>query len=90
MTKVRIALATALMLSVFVPVSAAQAGDYKCTHTLAQYNEAVVALEALAAKARAQAEQNPLYESDVGYYASALRDATQCVRTLTPVVAASR
>jgi hypothetical protein len=47
-------------------------------------------LEAEAAKARALADQNPLYESDVGYYASALRDARTCVKMLAPVVSASR
>jgi hypothetical protein len=89
MAKLRIAIAAALVLFAFVPVSAA-ARDTTCTHTLAQYTEALRMLEAEAAKAQALAEQNPLYESDVAYYESVLKDARACVRTLKPLVAASR
>ena len=90
MAKFRIAIAAVLMLCVFVPVSA-QARDLTCKqHTLAQYTEALRLLEAQAAQARAQAEQNPLYEADVGYYGSVLRDARACVKMLSPVVSASR
>ena len=90
MAKLRIAIATALVLCAFIPVTAAQGRDLQCNHTLAQYTEALRMLETEAAKAQALAEQNPLYESDVDYYASVLRDARQCVRTLTPLVSASR
>jgi hypothetical protein len=91
MAKLRIAIAAALMLCTFIPVSAAAQGrEVACTHTLAQTTEALRTLEAEAAKARVLAEQNPLYESDVAYYGSVLRDARHCVKMLTPVVSASR
>ena len=89
MAKLRIAIAAALVLFAFVPVSAA-ARDTTCTHTLAQYTEALRMLEAEAAKARGLADRNPLYESDVAYYDSVLRDARACVKMLGPVVSASR
>lgn len=88
MAKLRIAIAATLMLCAFIPVSAAQAGE--CKHTLAQYTEALRILESEAARARVLADRNPLYESDVAYYASVLRDARQCVKTLAPMVSASR
>ena len=47
-------------------------------------------LEILAADARIQAARNPLYESDVAYYASVLADARQCVKNLSPVTTAAR
>ena len=90
MAKLRIAIAAVLMLCVFVPVSAAQARDLTCNHTLTQYTEALRILEIEAAQARLKAEQNPLYESDVAYYGSVLRDARACVKMLSPVVSASR
>jgi hypothetical protein len=90
MAKLRIAIAAAVMFCVFIPVSAAQARDLECKHALAQYSEVLRVLEAQAAQARILADQNPLYESDVGYYASVLRDARQCVKMLSPVVAAAR
>lgn len=89
MANIRIAIAAVLMLCVFVPVSA-QARDLECKHTLAQYTEALRILQTEAAQARAQADQNPLYEADVAYYGSVLRDARACVKTLSPVVSASR
>ena len=82
----RIVIAAILMLGASFPALAAQA----CKHTLAQHTEAVRILEAEAARARVLADQNPLYESDVAYYASVLRDARQCVKTPAPLVSASR
>lgn len=91
MAKLRIALAAALVLCAFIPVSAvAQGREVVCKHTLAQTTEALRMLEAEAAKARILAEQNPLYESDVAYYGSVLQDARTCVKMLAPVVSASR
>jgi len=87
MAKLRIAIAAAVMLGALVPVSAAA---LECKHTLAQHSEALRMLEAEAAKARGLADRNPLYESDVAYYDSVLRDARACVRMLGPVVSASR
>ena len=88
MAKLRIAIAAALMLCVFIPVSAAQARE--CIHTLAQHTEALRTLETHAAQARILADKNPLYESDVAYYDSVLRDARHCVKMLSPVVSAAR
>jgi hypothetical protein len=44
----------------------------------------------LAEQARVMAEQNPLYESDVKYYASVLIDAYECAKTAAPVTTALR
>ena len=82
-------IAAVLVLCAFIPVSA-EARDLQCNQSLARSMEALRILEDKAAKAEALAQQNPLYEADVGYYTSVLRDARQCVRNLTPVVAASR
>jgi len=68
----------------------AQARDLQCNEPLARYTEVLRVLEAKATEAQIKARQNPLYEADVGYYASVLRDARQCVRNLSPIVAASR
>jgi len=88
MANIRIAIAAALMLCVFIPVSAAQAAE--CKHTLAQYSEALRVLAAEAAQARTLAERNPLYVADLSYYVSVLRDAQNCVKTLTPLTTAAR
>jgi len=87
MTKFRIVIAAAVMLGSLIPFPAAA---LECKNTLAQHTEALRILEAEAAKARILADRNPIYESDVGYYASVLRDARACVKILGPVVSASR
>ena len=87
MTKFRIVIAAAVMLGALIPFPAAA---LECKNTLAQHTEALRILEAEAAKARILADRNPIYESDVGYYASVLRDARACVKILGPVVSASR
>ena len=89
MANLRIAIA-ALVFSAAIPLSAAQAGEIKCSHTLAQYIEAISPLEAEAAKARAQADRNPLYISDVAYSEAVLADAKTCIRNLSPVATAAR
>jgi hypothetical protein len=87
MAKLGIAIATALTLCAVIPAPAAA---LECKYTPAQYAEALRHLEAAAAKARMLAEQNPLYESDVAYYGSVLRDTRACAKTVAPVVSASR
>jgi hypothetical protein len=87
MAKLGIAIATALTLCAIIPAPAAA---LECKQKPAEYAEALRHLEAAAAKARILAEQNPLYESDVAYYGSVLRDARACVKMLSPVVSASR
>jgi len=69
---------------------AANAKHLDCTATVAQYTETLKALEADAAKARALADRNPLYESDVAYYASVVADTQQCIRQLVPLTTAAR
>jgi hypothetical protein len=90
MTKLRTVLSAALIVWVLAPATTAQARDLQCNHTLAQYTEALAQLEQLAAEANAKADVNPLYISDVQYYASVLRDARQCVKSLSPVTTAAR
>jgi hypothetical protein len=90
MTKIRIALLAALSLCAFMSVSAAQARDLKCDNTLAQYTDALPQFEMLAAHANSRANDNPLYISDAEYYASVVRDARQCIQTLTPLTTAAR
>jgi hypothetical protein len=87
MAKLGIAIATALMLCA---LTSAPAAALECKHTAAEYAEALRHLEAAAAKARVLAEQNPLYESDLAYYGSVLRDTRACAKMLGPVVSASR
>jgi hypothetical protein len=79
----------ALVLCASAPVGA-QARDLKCDQSLSRYTEVLRVLEAKAAEAQTKAQLNPLYEADVGYYNSVLRDARQCVKNLSPMVAASR
>ena len=89
MANMRIAIAAALMLCAFIPVGA-EARDLSCNQSLARHVEALRILEDKAAKAEAMAQQNPLYEADVGYYTSVVQDARQCVKILSTVVSASR
>ena len=89
MADIRVAIAVALMLCAFLPVGA-EARDLVCDQSLARQVEALRLLEDKAAKAEAMAQQNPLYEADVGYYTSVLRDARACVKNLSTVVSASR
>jgi hypothetical protein len=91
MTILRI-LAAALALTIglaFVAGSAA-ASELQCRHSASEYAQAIRHSESEASKARALAAQNPLYESDVAYYASVLADARACQRNLGPVTTASR
>jgi hypothetical protein len=91
MTIIRI-IAAALALAVgmaFLPGAAAAAG-LQCRNTADQYAQAIRHFESEAARARALAAQNPLYESDVAYLNSVLADARACYRTLSPVTTASR
>ena len=94
MTKYRISFIAALTLvigGIHSPAAAQGAGTApQCTQTLAQYGSAVEQLEAMAAKAQALAQQNPLYESDVQYYAAVLADAQRCVKALGPITTAAR
>jgi hypothetical protein len=92
---IRISIAAVLALgvaAVSMPTASAQTSIRKidCPATLAQYNEAIRQFQALADQARVMVEQNPLYESDVKYYASVLIDAYECAKTAAPVTTASR
>jgi hypothetical protein len=58
----------------------------QCNSTLAHYAEYAKWLQPLADRARERADENPIYESDVQYYAAELGDAQQCIRNLTPVL----
>jgi hypothetical protein len=73
---------------VFVAGSAA--ASQQCRHSAAEYAQVIRHFESEAAKARALADRNPLHESDVGYYTSALASARSCFRNLAPVTTASR
>jgi hypothetical protein len=70
--------------------SPAQAAATPCTGTLAQYGATIKQLETFSAKAAALADQNPLYISDVEYYASALAQAQRCAKDLSTVATVSR
>jgi hypothetical protein len=69
--------------------SPAQAAE-TCTGTLAQYGATIKQLETFSAKAQALADQNPIYISDVEYYASALAQAQRCAKNLGNVATVSR
>jgi hypothetical protein len=92
-TRINLAAAFALgMAGLSMPAAAAETGVRKldCPHTLAQYNEALMRLHTLADQARAKADQDPIYESDVKYYASVLIDAYECAKMTAPVATALR
>ena len=91
MTNIRASIFAGLTLVVcgFAFASPALAAD-TCTGTLAQYTASISQLQVFAAKADAMADQNPLYISDVEYYASALAQAQRCAKQLGPVATVSR
>jgi hypothetical protein len=70
--------------------SGAAAASLQCKHSASEYAQVIRLFESESAKARVLADRNPLYESDVAYYASALADARACHRTVGPVATASR
>jgi hypothetical protein len=85
-----VAVAFALMTGVALVSTSASAASLQCKHSAAEYAKVIRHFESEAAKARALADRNPLYESDVAYYASALADARTCYRNLGPIATASR
>lgn len=70
--------------------SGAAAAQLQCKHSASEYAQVIRHFESEAARARSLADRNPLYESDVAYYASVLADARACYRSLGPVATASR
>jgi hypothetical protein len=90
MTTIRIAAAVIALALGLVIVPGHAAAQSQCKHTAAQYAQAIRHFEAEAAKARVLAVGNPLYESDLAYYASVLADAKACIRMIGPVATASR
>jgi hypothetical protein len=62
----------------------------QCTGTLAQYGATIKQLETFSAKAQALADQNPIYISDVEYYASVLAEAQRCAKNLSTMATVSR
>lgn len=91
MTILRIlAAAFALTIGLAFVAGSAAASQLQCRHSAAEYAQAIRHFESEATKARVLAAQNPLYESDVAYYASVLADARACERNLTPVTTAAR
>ena len=63
----------------------AAAESLRCTHTLGQYTDYAKQLGPFADRARRQADDNPLYESDAAYYQAELTDTQQCIRNLAPI-----
>jgi len=84
------AAAFALSMGMAFASGAAAAAPLQCKHSASEYLQVIKLFEGEAAKARALADRNPLYESDVAYYASVLADARTCHRTVGPVATASR
>jgi hypothetical protein len=84
--------ALTFVICAVIASSPAQAGgtDTQCTGSAAQYDAAIKQIESASAKAEAMADQNPIYISDVQYYASALAGAQRCFKSLTPVATVSR
>jgi hypothetical protein len=70
--------------------SGAAAAPLQCKDSASEYAQVIKLFESEASRARVLADRNPLYESDVAYYASALADARICHRTVGPVATASR
>lgn len=63
----------------------AAASPAQCKHSASEYAQVIRHFESEAARARAAAERNPLHESDVAYFASALAAARACNRSIGPV-----
>jgi hypothetical protein len=82
--------ALAFAICAFSLSSPAQAAQAQCAGTAAQYDAAIKQIAVSSAKAEAMADQNPIYISDVQYYASALADAQRCFKSLSPVATVSR
>ncbi len=90
MTILRIMAAAFALTMGMAFASGAVAAQLQCKHSASEYAQVIKLFESEAAKARVLADRNPLYESDVAYYASALADARTCHRTVGPVATASR
>jgi len=91
MTILRVlAAAFALTIGLAFVIGTAAGSDVQCRHSASDYAQVIRHFEGEAAKARALAAQNPLYESDVAYYASVLADARACQRNIAPVTTAAR
>lgn len=90
MTILRIMTAAFALTMGMAFASGAVAAQLQCKHSASEYAQVIKLFESEAAKARVLADRNPLYESDVAYYASALTDARICHRTVGPVTTASR
>jgi len=96
MAKIRSAYRTGIFAALTLAIcgislaSPVQAAETQCTGTLAQYGATIKQLEAFSAKAQALADQNPLYISDVEYYASALAQAERCAKNLSTMATVSR
>lgn len=91
MTVLRITAAVfVLMVGVAFASGSAAASQVQCKYSAADYAQVIRHFESEAAKARTLADRNPLYESDVAYYNSALADARSCHRSIGPVATASR
>jgi hypothetical protein len=85
-----VAAAFALTMGMAFMSGSAAAAALQCKHNAAEYAQVIRHFESEAAKARTLADRNPLYESDVAYYASVLADARMCYRSLGPITTASR
>jgi len=92
MARIRMSLVAALTLAVLTLAisSAAQGAGLQCAGTPEQYSAVIKQLEANAARAQALAEENPIYISDVEYYAAVLAEAHRCAAMLGPVATNSR
>lgn len=91
-TGLRTGIMAALMIGILGALTPAHAADNgtQCTLSLAQYDASIKQLAAASAKAEAMAEQNPIYESDVQYYAIVLAQAERCHKSLNPLTTVSR
>ena len=90
MTILRIMAAASALAMGMAFASSAAAAQLQCKHSASEYAQVIRHFESEAAKARALADRNPLYESDVAYYASVLATARSCHRNVGPAVTASR
>jgi hypothetical protein len=90
MTIIRIMAAVSALAMGMAFASSAAAAPLQCKHSASEYAQVIRHFESEAAKARMLADRNPLYESDVGYYTSALAAARACHRNVGPAVTASR
>jgi hypothetical protein len=71
---------------VVVPLAPTHAGFARCPQSADQYADVMKQLVAVAARARALADQNPLLEPDAAFYEAEVAATKKCVPTVATLM----